>query len=412
MTSSEINHNTIVIFTSIFPFGNGEPFLETEINYLAERFEKVIIVTQNIEDLKPRQVPANCEIKRIDLAVSGLEKIGGLSGLFDSKFWKERKIIKSVYNKKPNKGIISTMLISLFRAKKIARYAKTLYRDNQQNSKLIFYSYWSDDTAIALALVKKKNRKLKVISRVHGWDVYFNVSQFNYLPFRSLICQNMDAIYSISKKGQTEISETWKQNLSNIFVSHLGVTSQVLKEAPNKFKIVSCSNLISLKRVHLIIEALALLTSFSIEWIHFGDGQLFNQLKGQANNLPDNIIVDWRGQVRNEDVLNYYKKNKVSCFINVSSSEGIPVSIMEAMSFGIPVIGTNVGGVSEIVDEDNGYLLSANPRAQEIVSVIEKFQQLSNEDKEKKRKAAYSTWENKFNAEKNYTQFVEDILSL
>ena len=82
------------------------------------------------------------------------------------------------------------------------------------------------------------------------------------------------------------------------------------------------------------------------------------------------------------------------------------------MSFGIPVIGTNVGGVSEIVNEDNGYLLSANPTSQEIVSVIEKFQQLSTEDKEKKRKAAYFTWEDKYNAEKNYTQFVEDILSL
>ena len=76
--------------------------------------------------------------------------------------------------------------------------------------------------------------------------------------------------------------------------------------------------------------------------------------------------------------------NEVRCFINVSSSEGIPVSIMEVMSFGIPVIGTNVGGVSELVNQENGHLLSANPAAQEIVSVIEKFQQLSNEDKEKK----------------------------
>jgi len=57
---------------------------------------------------------------------------------------------------------------------------------------------------------------------------------------------------------------------------------------------------------------------------------------------------------------------------------------MEVMSFGIPVIGTNVGGVSELVNQENGHLLSANPAAQEIVSVIEKFQQLSNEDKEKK----------------------------
>jgi len=44
------------------------------------------------------------------------------------------------------------------------------------------------------------------------------------------------------------------------------------------------------------------------------------------------------------DVLNYYASNPVDVFINTSSSEGLPVSIMEAMSFGIPVIATNVGG--------------------------------------------------------------------
>ncbi|MDB4091085.1 glycosyltransferase [Crocinitomicaceae bacterium] len=401
----------LILITSSFPFGKGETFLETEIEYLCREFENVKIVSRGDKDQGTREIPKNAAVISIGSNLSDWQRIASLFNIFNRACLSELKNIHSLYRRKITIGIFKTVLISFQQAKRVRNIVQNEL-NHIELGETVIYSYWCDDASISLALLKKKNRKLKVISRVHGWDVYFNVSQFNYLPFRSLICQNMDAIYSISKKGQAEISETWKQNLSNVFVSHLGVTSQVLKEAPNKFKIVSCSNLISLKRVHLIIDALALLTSFSIEWIHFGDGQLFNQLKGQANNLPDNIIVDWRGQVRNEDVLNYYTENDVSCFINVSSSEGIPVSIMEAMSFGIPVIGTNVGGVSEIVNEDNGYLLSANPTSQEIVSVIEKFQQLSNEDKEKKRKAAYSTWENKFNAEKNYTQFVEDILSL
>ena len=401
----------LILITASFPFGTGEPFLETEIEYLCREFENVKIVSRGDKDQGTREIPKNAAVISIGSNLSDWQRIASLFNIFNSACLSELKNIHSLYRRKITIGIFKTVLISFQQAKRVRNIVQNEL-NHIELGETVFYSYWCDDASISLALLKKKNRKLKVISRVHGWDVYFNVSQFNYLPFRSLICQNMDAIYSISKKGQAEISETWKQNLSNIFVSHLGVTSQVLKEAPNKFKIVSCSNLISLKRVHLIIEALSLLTSFSIELIHFGDGQLFNQLKGQANNLPDNIIVDWRGQVINKDVLDFYKKNEVSCFINVSSSEGIPVSIMEAMSFGIPVIGTNVGGVSEIVNEDNGYLLSANPTSQEIVSVIEKFQQLSNEDKEKKRKAAYSTWENKFNAEKNYTQFVEDILSL
>ena len=44
-------------------------------------------------------------------------------------------------------------------------------------------------------------------------------------------------------------------------------------------------------------------------------------------------------------------------FINVSSSEGVPVSIMEAMTFVISVITTDLGGNTEIVNEQNGWLL-------------------------------------------------------
>ena len=47
-------------------------------------------------------------------------------------------------------------------------------------------------------------------------------------------------------------------------------------------------------------------------------------------------------------------------FINLSSSEGIPVSIMEAQSFGIPVIATNVGGSGEIVVSETGVLVDEN----------------------------------------------------
>ena len=415
MTSSEINHNTIVIFTSIFPFGNGEPFLETEINYLAERFEKVIIVTQNIEDLKPRQVPANCEIKRIDLAVSGLEKIGALSGLFDSKFWKELNIIKSVYNKKLNKGIISTMLISLFRAKKIARYAKTLYRDNQQNSKLIFYSYWCDDIALGLAMFQKKYVEACTLSRIHRWDVYFEESKFNFLPFRHYITNNIGKIFSISQDGIDYAVKNWKTDNNEKFVlSRLGINNSLTYEVSKNETclIVSCSNLIPVKRVHLIGEALQEIEDIKIKWVHFGDGLEKKSLEIQIKGLPGNVEVELKGRVPNTEIYTYYNKNRPDLFINVSSSEGLPVSIMEAMSYGIPCLGTAVGGTPEIINNENGYLLSVVPTFKEIAHSIESYSQLSDHEKGLKRKAAYSTWKTKYNAKKNYVKFTEEMLKL
>ena len=56
-------------------------------------------------------------------------------------------------------------------------------------------------------------------------------------------------------------------------------------------------------------------------------------------------------------------------FITTSSTEGLPVSIQEAMAAGIPIIGTNVGGIPEMID-GNGVLLSANPSNKEVAEAI------------------------------------------
>ena len=102
----------------------------------------------------------------------------------------------------------------------------------------------------------------------------------------------------------------------------------------------------------------------------------------------------------------------VYLLLNVSASEGVPVSIMEAMSFGIPVIATAVGGTPEIVNNNNGYLLNENPSPDEIASKLLEYHYLPEEEKNNKRKAAYEMWKNNYNAEKNYLEFVKSILSL
>ena len=173
-------------------------------------------------------------------------------------------------------------------------------------------------------------------------------------------------------------------------------------------KIVSCSNLVDVKRVNLIIEALSFL-EIPIEWIHFGAGPCAGALKKLANERLNkkNIKYNFQGFVDNKKILMYYLKHHIDLFINVSESEGIPVSIMEAMSFGVPVIATDVGGTGEIVKNDiNGFLLNKdftiNELEEKILSVYSKP-----EDKILElRKNARNTWEAKFNAVKNYTMSV------
>ena len=117
-------------------------------------------------------------------------------------------------------------------------------------------------------------------------------------------------------------------------------------------------------------------------------------------------------KIYNSEIMKWYINEIPSLFINLSSSEGIPVSIMEAMSFGIPVIATDVGGTSEIVNNENGYLISENPSIEEVKSLICDYLTLTDYQKNLKKNAAYKTWENSYNAEINYTEFCNLITQL
>jgi glycosyltransferase involved in cell wall biosynthesis len=259
------------------------------------------------------------------------------------------------------------------------------------------------------------NPGITAISRMHGWDVYFEASALNYLPYRHFITNNLSAIFAISEKGKAYAARNWKiENIDKIRVARLGVPEQ--KQYPsqsNKFILVSCSNVIPLKRVELIVNALAEIKNTNISWVHFGDGPQLDTIKALAKELlPDLIKADFKGRVTNQEIVHWYAENNPSLFINVSTTEGIPVSIMEAMSFGIPAIATNVGGNSEIVNSDNGYLVEANIVPSELADTIQSFIELPEEKKELKQQVSFETWKNNYNAADNFSRFVKIIQDL
>jgi len=117
------------------------------------------------------------------------------------------------------------------------------------------------------------------------------------------------------------------------------------------------------------------------------------------------------GDITKKQVYEYLNKQHFDALINTSSYEGVPVSMMEAMSFSIPVIGTNVGGVSEIIEDGkNGYLLSANPEVSEIINRLTQLYNLDENEYLTLRKNAYLTWQNKFNAEANYSELIYNMV--
>ena len=98
------------------------------------------------------------------------------------------------------------------------------------------------------------------------------------------------------------------------------------------------------KNIEKIIKAISDLNSPLINLNIIGDGPELNQLQkiSLESNNKDNII--FHGKLNRDDINHIFLKSDI--YIQASNYEGLPHSLLEAMSYGIPVLCTPVGAVS------------------------------------------------------------------
>jgi glycosyltransferase involved in cell wall biosynthesis len=227
-----------------------------------------------------------------------------------------------------------------------------------------------------------------------------------------MILEGVDAVYAVSEHGKYTLQARWPRWADRIDIARLGVGDPSYETPASRdgvLRVVSCSFLVPVKRVDLLIRALAHLgrqrPDMHILWSHLGDGPLSFELRGLAARvLPANVEARFLGEMTHRSVLDFYRSQPVDIFVNVSASEGVPVSIMEAQSFGIPVVATAVGGTPEIVTDSNGCLLPPNPGSDEIAGAIEAFHG-TDADAREKRVQSRRMWSERYNADINFPKF-------
>ncbi|MBX3165252.1 MAG: glycosyltransferase [Bacteroidetes bacterium] len=390
---------TLCFFTANYPYGTGETFIENELYFIAPHFEKVYLFHKNKTDAH-RSIPKNVELIYIEppinsklVAVKNLFLL--LSFLFQELFFSRQKQL-FISNIKYN---LNHFLNCIYYAEQIKN---KLSLDIRQNA--VFYSYWFFDWNLSLSILKKRNRIKHNVTRAHGFDLYENNGKPNYLPVRKFCLQHTDKVFVISKTGEEYLKHLYPKFSDKIFCSRLGTKDYGVNPISNSntVHIVSCSNVIEVKRLHLIIKILKNVTA-KIIWTHFGDGKLLEEIKQKAKELPNNVQVNFKGRQTQQEIFDFYTKAPVDIFINVSESEGIPVSIMEAISFGIPVIATDVGGISEIINTQTGWLIAKEFDANEVANYVQNIKSNKNID----RKIIRDYWLNNFEYQKNYNDFLE-----
>lgn len=401
----------------IYITGGMDSFFTNEIDALVKAFDDVLVLTYN-------ETPDTCaqlsrehgfRSERIKAGLPDLKEIHALLRWLKSDHVRV-ETGAHIHGAHALKKYAYLLLYGLF----AIRVDEMLKREQKLlDEQVYFYSFWLSRGGYAVALLSRKYSAVKAVSRAHGYDLYLNRNELNYLPFRRYIAEHLDAIYFISGNGKNYFEDMCRSGgfrAPNMEVIHLGTFERrpLPQRAPGTaIVLASCSTLNSLKRLDLIIRLVREVSVLcgDVQWFHIGDGELMDATRALAEKeIPGKYeLLGWHD---NEEIFSIYARRRPHFFINLSDSEGIPVSIMEALSMGIPAVARNVGGNSEIVrDGVNGFLL---PEAVDDELLRETACRLVELCKATAAHQAYSQaavayWNAEFNAEKNSALFAEKL---
>ena len=408
----------LFIFTNSYPYSKAteDTFLDPEIDILKKYFDVHIVPLSKGGTLKKLdndvtvhdEFAQNEERKRHSIK----EFLEILMVLLNKDFYLELlrypSILLSIHK-------LKSLGWHLKKATALSRWLKrnySLLRDS------IIYTYWFDYAATAACKMKSKIGNVSVITRAHRYDLYLEARN-GYIPMRRQALKGLDKVFLISNDGLEYMKKNYPEFIQKFSVSPLGIKGRGILSNPSKdgkFRIVSCSFISSVKRVDLIVKTLYELTKMSqreIEWYHIGGGRLFEEISSLSDKLLKNkMYYELLGNMKNDEIFEFYRKQPLDLFITLSESEGKPVSIMEAMSVGLPILATNVGGIPELViDGKNGALVpvTASPSyvAKEILKLMNESDKLI-----KMRSESLKIWQKTANAEVNFEGFVKEILKL
>ncbi len=410
----------LVLLTKTYPFAKGEEFIEDEVPHLAEHFEKIIILATSTPEgaVQTRAVPKNVTAHAI--AASAVKKAlpaNGLSlfpftscgGLVDDG---ERNQVHGSLKRR------AYLLYFIAKAKEVYRQCSRILRryDLTAFDGVTFYSFWLYDVALAALWLREdcKNPVKKAVSRAHGYDLYTSRNSMNYLPLRRFLLDRLDAVYPCSQNGTDYLAGLYPPYARKLHTAYLGTRDFGLspEQKGDVLQLVSCCHISPVKRVELLAQALALLSGWKgkIHWVHFGGGQGLEELKAYAAEHLAFLEAEFPGPVQNEALMRYYQTHHVDWFVNTSSSEGLPVSIMEACSFGIPAIATDVGGTSELVREgETGILLPADFRPEDLADLLKRLAGRNRKENAAMRARCRQVWQESFCGETNFARFAQEI---
>jgi len=205
----------------------------------------------------------------------------------------------------------------------------------------------------------KQTFGFKVVLSFHGSDIHqLDMKELHYKRCIRAIVNNASNIIFRSKK-LTEIASTVLGYHSDIhvipsFVNHDLIDSiQPKKYTENYF--FSCGRLVNIKGIDRLIYFYTHIPNSPI-LIIAGDGPKRRDLEEMCNTFNIRKKVLFLGALKNEEIISWLKGSLL--YLHTSYNDGTPMTILEAMACGTPTVAIPVGGISELLENNQTGILA------------------------------------------------------
>lgn len=235
----------------------------------------------------------------------------------------------------------------------------------------------------------------KVIVHMHGAEFkeFYNESSAKNKKKIVKFLKESDKVIVLGESWYEFVKNLDKQIKVEIMPNFVKCTKEKVDLKNKEINILFLSVLIRRKGIYDLLEAIKILidskelNEYKIKVIIAGTGKEEKDIKNRVEELGINKYFEFTGWVNNKQKEDLFKKSQI--FVLPSYNEGLPVAILEAMSYGLPVISTNVGSIEDAIKNNyNGIIINPgniNQLKESIIYLVrnkEKWYEFSKNSKE------------------------------
>jgi glycosyltransferase involved in cell wall biosynthesis len=201
----------------------------------------------------------------------------------------------------------------------------------------------------------------KTVSHMHGAEFkefYNKLNPKNRKRVKNVLNET-DAIIVLSK--------SWKNYYSKITDNKkIFIIKNAVEEIDNaqyhriypksQFIVLFLSRICQRKGAYDLIETIKKINKKNVKFVFVGPYENKEEFFKKVKELKIKDKCEFVGEILGKERFKYFAS--ADLFVLPSYAEGLPVAILEAMSFGLPIISTTVGAIPEVVKKENGLLIT------------------------------------------------------